>query len=44
MQTNTHKHTDTGTNRLTHTKIPPVKCLQQPSVLYGIDNLLILKI
>ena len=45
MQTNEHKHThtDTGTSRLTHTKIPPVKCLQQPSVLYWIDDLLILK-
>ena len=43
-QTNTNTHTDTGTSRLTHTKIPSVKCLQQPSVLYWIDNLLILKI
>ena len=35
MQTNAHKtHIDAGTSRLTQMKIPPVKCLQQPSVLY----------
>ena len=32
--THTHTNTDTGTSRLTHVKIPPVKFLQQPSVLY----------
>ena len=42
--THTHTNTDTGTSRLTHVKLPPVKCLQQPSVLYWNNNLLILNI